>query len=44
MLKEQNGIDDKDTKEAIQEALRLAKETDNIKILPEWIKKIADDQ
>lgn len=39
MLKVQNGIDDKDTKEAIQEALRLAEETDNIKLLPDWIKK-----
>ena len=42
MLKEQNGIEDDDTKEAIQEVIRLAKETNNLELLPDWIKKIAN--
>ncbi len=44
MLKEQNGIDDKDTQEAIKEAIRLAKETNRLELLPDWIKKIANNQ
>ena len=44
MLKEQKGVDDEDTKEAVKDALRLAKETNNLKLLPVWIKKIANDQ
>ena len=39
MLKEQKGVDDEDTKEAVKDALRLAKETNNLKLLPVWIKK-----
>ena len=35
MLKEQNGVEDEDTQEAIQEVIRLAKETNNIKLLPD---------
>jgi tetratricopeptide (TPR) repeat protein len=42
ILKEQNGIEDEDTKEAIQEVIRLAKETNNLELLPIWIKKIAN--
>jgi len=38
------GIEDDSTQKAIKEALRLAKETNNIKLLPDWIKKIANDQ
>ena len=38
------GIEDDSTQKAIQEAIRLAKETDNNKLLPDWIKMIADDQ
>ena len=37
------GIEDDSTQKAIQEAIRLAKEN-NIKLLPDWIKKIANDQ
>ena len=39
MLKEQKGVDDEDTKEAISKAFILAKETNNTKLLPKWIKK-----
>ena len=38
------GIDAHGTQEAIQNNIRLAKETDNIKLLPDWIRKIANDQ
>ena len=33
------GSKDDTTKKAIQEAIRLAKETDNLKLLPDWIKE-----
>tara|TARA_B110001450_G_scaffold80128_1_gene75961 strand:+ start:361 stop:894 length:534 start_codon:yes stop_codon:yes gene_type:complete len=36
------GIEDDSTQKAIQEAIRTSKETNNIKLLPIWIKKIAN--
>jgi tetratricopeptide (TPR) repeat protein len=36
------GIDAHGTQEAIQNAIRLAKETNNIKLLPKWIKELND--
>ena len=44
ILRKKYGIDDEDTKEVIEEAMRLAKETNNLELLPDWIKKIANDQ
>ena len=44
MLKEQKGIEDEDTKEVVVKAIRLAKETNNVKLLSDWIKKISNDQ
>ena len=38
------GIEDDSTQKAIQEAIRLAKDINNFKLLPDWIKKIANDQ
>ncbi|MDB4590674.1 tetratricopeptide repeat protein [Flavobacteriaceae bacterium] len=38
------GIEDEATKNAINEAIQLAKETNSIMLLPDWIKKIANDQ
>ena len=38
--KKASGIEDDSTQKAIQEAIRLAKEINNIKLLPDWIKKI----
>jgi len=43
MLNEQKGVDDEDTKEAVVKAKLLAKQTNNINLLPDWIKDIADD-
>ena len=38
------GIEGDSTQKAIQEAIRLAKETNNLELLPDWLKDIADDQ
>ena len=38
------GIEDDSTQKAVQEAIRLAKETNKLELLPDWIKKIANDQ
>ena len=38
------GLEDDSTQKAIQEAIRLAKKTENIKLLPDWIKEISNDQ
>jgi tetratricopeptide (TPR) repeat protein len=37
------GVNDEATQSAIHEALRLAKESNNSKLLPKWIKDVADD-
>ena len=37
------GVDDDTTKLSIQEALRLAKESNNAHLLPKWIKKVTND-
>ena len=44
ILRKKYGIDDDSTQKAIQEAIRLAKETNKLELLPDWIKKIANDQ
>ena len=37
--KKASGIEDDGTQKAIKEAIRLAKETNNLELLPDWIKK-----
>ena len=38
------GLDHKATQTVISDAVRLAKESNKLELLPDWIKKIANDQ